>query len=142
MGRRRFLFGAWVVSLIATATSLYWSDILGWLPCDLCWYERICMYPLVVILGIGVFARKSDTFRIAITFPIVGLFISAYHYLMQIMPGVARTASCSSAVPCQIPDFVWFGWITPPLLAFLGFLCIGVCLALYRRSAAAASVYR
>lgn len=133
MKHRQFVIGAWIISLIATGTSLFWSDVLGWLPCDLCWYERICMYPLVILLGIGVFARKSDTFRTAIWFSLIGLPIAAYHYLIQIMPGLARTAVCSSVVPCQVPDFVWLNWITPPLLAFLGFAAITVCLLLYRR---------
>lgn len=133
---RRSLVLAWIISMLAMSTSLFWSMILGWLPCDLCWYERICMYPLALILGVGVFTRRAPTVRTALPLTIVGALLAAYHYLIQIMPSVAKTATCSAAVPCQIADFAWFGWITPPLLAFIGFVAIFVLLLMHRRRAA------
>lgn len=132
---RRALYIAWLIALVASATSLFWSMILGWLPCDLCWYERICMYPLALILGVGVFTRGAPTLRTALPFTVVGALLSVYHYLIQILPSFAKTATCSAAVPCQVADFAWFGWITPPLLAFAGFVVIFTLLLMHRRSA-------
>lgn len=119
--RRAVVLITWFVSLVGTGTSLYWSLVLGWIPCDLCWYERICMYPSFVILTIALLTRDSNVWRYVIALSGIGSIVALYHYLLQVVPALSNTISCSSPVPCQFPEFDVFGWITPPLFAFLAF---------------------
>ncbi|MCL6633099.1 MAG: disulfide bond formation protein B [Alicyclobacillus herbarius] len=111
------------VSLLASLISLYWSLGLGWLPCDLCWYERICMYPIALI-SLVAFLCRIPSRPYTLTLAAVGSILSLYHYLLQVVPQLGASASCTSYVSCATPEFVIFGFITPPLLAFVAFLVI------------------
>ncbi len=110
-----------IISMIATSVSLYWSVWLGWIPCDLCWYERICMYPIALISIVSLIRRiPSRVYTLPLA--IIGLCISLYHYILQIVPTADHALVCTSSfVSCAVPEFDLFGFITPPLLAFLAF---------------------
>lgn len=77
------LIGAWGISLIATLGSLYFSEILKFIPCDLCWFQRIFMYPQVVLLGLAAIRKEYGIARYSLALSIIGGAISLYHYALQ-----------------------------------------------------------
>lgn len=119
-----YLYLAWVISMIATFGSLYFSEIRGFIPCELCWYQRILMYPLVFVLGIGAFYQDHKVKRIALPMAVIGWCISFYHYLVQMVPGFAEIKPCANGVPCNAKYIDWLGFITIPFLALTAFTII------------------
>ena len=119
---------AWVIATISMVTSLYYSEVAGFEACTFCWYERIAMYPQVIILGI---ASWRDDFKVkiyALPLAIIGMLISIYHYQLQLFPNQSAI-SCSSnasgsSIPCTGSWFLEFGFISIPFMAFTGFLLI------------------
>ena len=113
-----------IVSLVATLGSLYFSDIRGFEPCTLCWYQRILMYPIVLISGIALFQKNA---RIALTtavFATIGGGISLYHYGIQKLSFLGDSAPACGAVPCTGQYVNYLGFITIPFLALLAFALI------------------
>ena len=125
--RYRFYF-AWLTALIATLGSLYLSEIQGFIPCDLCWYQRILMYPLAIILGIAVYKGDRGIARYALPLAIIGGLISLYHNVEIWNPSIAGFVPCKSGIPCNRDYLNWFGFITIPLMALSAFLIIIACL--------------
>ncbi len=117
------LTAAWSVALLATAGSLYFSEVAHYTPCMLCWYQRIAMYPLVLILGIAIFRRDIGIRIYALPMAAVGAVISTYHWLLERIPELDYGA-CSSGVPCSQKWFEEFGFVTLPFLALIAFLLI------------------
>lgn len=110
----------------ATAGSLYFSQFLGWEPCLLCWYQRILMYPLAVIFGVGAFLKKDDVADYAMPLLIMGIGTSFYHYLVQVLDSF-ESAGCSAAqVSCDVKYMMDFDYITVPLMAFTVFTTVTV----------------
>lgn len=126
------LYGAWVVSLVATFGSLYFSEIKGFIPCELCWYQRIFMYPLILILGIGTFQNDSSVKKFVLPLALIGGSISLMHYLEQKIPGFGGIKPCVSGVPCSSQYINWLGFITIPLLALMAFVSITICMFLMK----------
>ncbi|MDH3271231.1 MAG: disulfide oxidoreductase [Gemmatimonadota bacterium] len=129
-GRQPFALAAfaWIVATIATLGSLYLSDGLGLEPCKLCWYQRIAMYPLVLVLGIALLRRDADVWKTAVPLALVGAGVSAYHVAVQFIPGV-ELASCSVTAPCSLRYFVSYGFVTIPVMAGAAFLLVAATLA-------------
>ena len=118
---------AWLVAGVATLGSLYYSEIADFVPCRLCWFQRICMYPLAVILLVGLLLRDRRVRYYAAPFVVVGAPISLYHWLME--RGVfSESSSCSATVPCAVPWFEELGYVTLAFMAMSGFLLIGTLL--------------
>jgi disulfide bond formation protein DsbB len=111
------------VALTATAGSLYLSEVAGFVPCTLCWYQRIAMYPLVLVLGIAAWRRDLGIRRYVVPVAGIGAAISAYHVLLQRLPGLP-SGGCSLGVPCSAIDVERFGFVTIPLMALIAFLAI------------------
>ncbi|MDZ5474174.1 disulfide oxidoreductase [Bacillus sp. 31A1R] len=118
------LYLAWLVSVTATLGSLYFSEIRGFIPCELCWYQRILMYPLALILGIGTFQNDPSVRRFVLPMASVGWSISFYHYLLQKVPGLIDIKPCVNGVPCNAQYINWLGFITIPFLALTAFTLI------------------
>ena len=115
---------AWVVAAIATLSSLYLSEIAGLIPCQLCWFQRIAMYPLILLLGIA--ALREDVYvakRYLVWFPLVGACISTYHYQLERFPS-QPTLSCGLEAPCSIPVVDVWGFASVPFMALAAFLLI------------------
>ena len=129
------LFAAWAISLIATLGSLYFSEILLFIPCELCWYQRILMYPLVIILGVAAVKKDGNIPLYALPFTILGIIVSSYHYLIQKVPFFAENSIECGVVPCTGQYINWLGFITIPFLAFIGFICITVLLFFIKKIA-------
>ncbi|MBD7985839.1 disulfide bond formation protein B [Sporosarcina sp. Sa2YVA2] len=112
------------ISLIATFGSLYFSEIRGYEPCTLCWYQRILMYPVVLISGIALFQKNA---RIALTtaiFSVIGGSISLYHYGIQKLSFLQENAPACGAVPCTGQYVNYLGFITIPFMALIAFVLI------------------
>ncbi|MFT4283139.1 MAG: disulfide bond formation protein B [Candidatus Woesearchaeota archaeon] len=110
------------VALGATLGSLYYSEILSFNPCLLCWYQRIFMYPLVILLGVDLFL-KEKTRKSTIILSVIGALIALYHYIVQL----SSVFSCNvGGVDCAIRYTFGFGYITIPVMAFTAFLLIAM----------------
>ena len=88
---------------MTTLGSLYYSEHAGFVPCELCWYQRIVMYPLVIVLGVGVVAARPAGLDTALVFVVIGAPLSLYHWLVERVPAFAESSSCSVVVPCTAP---------------------------------------
>ncbi len=119
-------FIAWFTSVLATLGSLYFSEIQGFIPCELCWYQRILMYPLIVILGIGFYKKDRNSAYYALPLSIIGMGVSFVHYLHQKTDFFKQAIQCTQGVPCSGQYINWLGFITIPFLAFMAFLMITV----------------
>ena len=128
------LYAAWVVSVIATLGSLYFSEIKEYIPCELCWFQRIFMYPLAIILGIAAFENDKKLTKYVLPLSVIGGFISLYHYLVQKVPGFASIKPCVQGVPCNSQYINWFGFITIPFLALIAFTLISIFMIVLIRS--------
>lgn len=127
-----FLYVAWLVSVVATLGSLYFSEIRGFVPCELCWYQRILMYPLTIILGIAIFRNDLKIKIYVLPMTIIGLSISIFHYLEQKVPGFAAIKPCVNGVPCTTEYINWLGFVTIPFLAGAAFILITIAMLLIR----------
>lgn len=118
-------------ALVATLGSLYFSEIRLLIPCTLCWYQRILMYPLILIILVGIIKQDEYLPSYVLPFSIIGLAVSTYHYFIQL--GIlGDTASCSG-VACSVRYVNYFGFVTIPFLALVAFAVItGVMLATRR----------
>jgi disulfide bond formation protein DsbB len=119
---------AWLVALTATLGSLYFSEVRQFVPCTLCWYQRILMYPLVVILGVAAWRRDRGAVAYALPLSLLGLVVAGYHVLDQKVPGFGFPGACASGVPCDVAYVAYLGFITIPVLAATAFLIISVLL--------------
>lgn len=128
------LYFAWLVAVIATLGSLFFSEIKGFIPCELCWYQRILMYPLVLILGIGTFQNDWSVRKFVLPLAVIGWCISFYHYLLQKVPGLTPIKPCLQGIPCNMQYINWFGFITIPFLALTAFSLIIVSMVLCKYS--------
>jgi disulfide bond formation protein DsbB len=120
---------AFAAALAATLGSLYYSEVAGFVPCTLCWYQRILMYPLTVITLVGILKHDDGLPEYVLPFSIIGVGVSSYHYLMQ-AGVVGHSAACTVGVPCDLRWVNYFGFLTIPLLALTAFVIITVAMAL------------
>jgi disulfide bond formation protein DsbB len=125
---------AFTPALLATLGSLYFSEIAHYAPCTLCWYQRIAMYPLVLLLGIAAWRRDLGIRVYAIPLATIGALISVYHYLLEWFPDLDAGA-CTVGIPCTQVWFRQFGFISMPLLALIAFLLVIASLLLAHRGA-------
>ena len=117
------LWLAWLAALIATLGSLYYSEVVGFEPCRLCWYQRIAMYPLAVILGIAAVTGDRRVRRYVLPLAVIGGAISTYHYLLQWFPTL-ETGACSTDVPCTAFYVRQLGFVSIPFMALSAFALI------------------
>jgi disulfide bond formation protein DsbB len=101
-------------------------------PCSLCWYQRICLFPLPIILGVGIMLRDRNLVRYAAPLVVAGLGLAVYHNLIYYGIVSEALSPCTQGVPCNSRQIEWLGFITIPLLALFAFLGIGVCLMKHR----------
>ncbi|MDA5108584.1 MULTISPECIES: disulfide oxidoreductase [Brevibacillus] len=127
------LFGSWVVSLIATAGSLFFSEVMKYIPCELCWFQRIFMYPLVILLGVAAAKKDYRMSSYALILSVIGGCISLYHYLIQKVPALNDLGTACGIIPCNTDYINWLGFITIPFLALVAFIMIAVLQVFIRR---------
>ena len=129
-----YLTVAFFIALTSMMGSLYFSEIQKYLPCVLCWYQRICMFPLVVILGVALWRNQKGAEYTALPFSIVGLGIAAYHSYIYWLANFSSQAG-SYVSPCSLTGescttryIELFGFVSIPLLSFFAFAGITGCL--------------
>jgi len=118
------LFFAWIIALIATLGSLFASEIQHFPVCILCWYQRICIYPLVILLGMAAYREDNRIVPYVLPFPVIGFCLATYQYLEQMIPGFAPIRVCTSEIPCDTIHFKIAGFVTLPLLSILASVLI------------------
>ena len=131
--RQWTLFIAWLIALLSLLVTLYASDVLAIPICHLCWYQRICIYPLVVILGIATFRNDGNIAIYAIPLAALGLVFAAYQYLQQMIPNFAPINVCGTGADCSAVHLKLLGFITYPFLSILACVSIIILLAFAKR---------
>lgn len=111
-----------VIAVAATSSSLYYSEVVGFLPCEFCWFQRIMMYPLAALLVTALVTRSRLDARYIVVLATIGLGLSIYHYQLQLFPEQARV--CSGPVSCSGRYVDEFGFVTIPFMAGCAFLSI------------------
>nr|WP_302084059.1 disulfide bond formation protein B [Salinibaculum sp. KK48] len=115
----RVVFGvAGCIAVVATLGSLSYSNVLGFFPCELCWFQRIFMYPLVPLLGYAAYMRSRELAPLILAYTLPGAAIAAYHSYIQLAP----SASCGS-LACSTVN-IRILWLSIPNQALLAFLLI------------------
>lgn len=120
------LWLALVPAIVAMGGSLYFSEVADYVPCSLCWYQRIAMYPLAVILTIAAVRRRPDVIWYGLPLAVIGACVSVVHLWEENFsdgPGF-----CSVGVPCSFKYVDEFGFVTIPFMALCAFLLVGVLL--------------
>ena len=120
---------AWVAATLATVGSLYLSEGAGLAPCEFCWYQRIAMYPLVVVLGVALLRGDWSAWRYGLPLSVAGLIVAGYHIALQLQPAL-EIKECSTAVPCTVVYFRVYGFISVPVLAISVFGLVTAILAI------------
>lgn len=122
---------AWAVATTCTLGSLYMSEVRHFTPCVLCWYQRICMYPLVVILAVAAIRRDRGIWRYALPLALIGAAISTFHYLHERFPDTVST-SCDLTASCSTL-WIWeLHFLSIPGMAWVGFVLISTLLLIAR----------
>lgn len=116
----------WIISLVATLGSLYFSEIRGYVPCELCWIQRIFMYPLVIITFIAYIQKNAKIALTTAIFSCIGGCISLYHYGLQKVDFLADSAPACGQVSCTGQYINWLNFITIPFLALVAFILIAI----------------
>lgn len=124
---------AWIIALVATVGSLFFSEVMNLPPCVLCWYQRIAMYPLVLIIGIGIITRDSRMKSYALPLCLIGLAVSIYHNLLYYGIIPESITPCTQGISCTSRQIEWLGFITIPLMALAAFVSIALCLLFYKK---------
>ena len=128
-------YAAWVAALAGSLGSLFFGEVMGLPPCTLCWYQRICMYPLVAVIGAGILLRDPRLGWYALPLALAGLAIAVYHNLLYYGVIPERLAPCTEGVSCTTRQIEWLGFVTIPGMALAGFAAITACLLLHARHA-------
>jgi disulfide bond formation protein DsbB len=123
---------AWTLALVATVGSLFFSEVMQLPPCVLCWYQRIAMYPLVLIIGIGIISKDVRMKIYALPLCLVGLAISVYHNLLYYGIIPESIVPCQQGISCTSRQIEWLGFITIPLMSLTAFILITICLFLHK----------
>ena len=126
-----YLYLAWIQAVAATAGSLFFSEIMQLPPCVLCWYQRIAMYPLVIVLGIGILYKDTKAAVYGLPLAVMGLGIAMYHNLLYYHIIPESIAPCTTGISCTTRQIEWAGFITIPFLSLLAFVSISTCLLIY-----------
>jgi len=119
-----FVFMAWLVASVSTLGALFLGEVMGYTPCMLCWYQRICMFPLVLILAAGLFPFDRRVVRYALPLALAGWLLAIFHWAVASGLVPERVTPCSQGVPCSVEQVTWFGFLTLPMLSVLAFSVI------------------
>jgi len=127
------LFLCWLVSAVSALGSLFFSHVMGFVPCVLCWYQRICLFALVLVLAVGLFPFDKKVVKFAMPLALTGLLIAAYHNLLYAGIIPKSIQPCASGVSCTEKYIEIFGFISIPMLALASFATIAALLIILKR---------
>lgn len=131
---KTFLYVSWIVAITSVLGSLYFSEIMHFPPCILCWYQRIFMYPLAILIPIGIIKKDKNLAYYVLPLTIIGGLFAIYHNLLywNIIP--ESFTPCAAGISCTTKFIEWFGFVTIPFLSLCSFLAIAICMKLYLKS--------
>jgi disulfide bond formation protein DsbB len=124
------VFAAWLIASASTLGALFFGEVMKLPPCSLCWYQRIFMFPMMLVLPFGLFPFDRNVVRSMLPLAGVGGLIATLHVLLVAGIVPERVAPCRQGVPCSETVIEWFGFVTIPLLSFLAFASIATLLIL------------
>jgi disulfide bond formation protein DsbB len=124
----KLVFACWLVAASSTLIALFFSEVMNLAPCVLCWYQRVFIFPLVLLLPIGLFPFDPKIVRYALPLSAVGWSIAFFHVLLTygLIPESIRP--CTQGVPCALNQIEWFGFVSIPLLSLVAFSFINALL--------------
>ena len=111
------------IAAVATGGSLLLSEVAGYVPCTLCWYQRIAMYPLVVVVGVAALRRDRAVWHTVLPLTAIGATISTWHIAIERVPSLGGDV-CDPAAPCALRWVEEFGFLTLPTMALIAFAAI------------------
>jgi len=124
----KLIFVSWLIAMLATLGSLFFSEIMGLMPCELCWYQRIFIYPLAVILLIGLHPLDTHVVRYALPLAVIGLLFTAYHSLLFYGLIPESLQPCRQGISCTDDNMILIGFLPIPLLSLAAFAVITILL--------------
>jgi len=122
---------AFLIVVFATLGSLFYSDIAGFAPCNLCWFARILMYPLVVVFGVELFQKKEAAHVSGLIFSGIGVVLSLYQYLAQTLSIPLNCGAEETGASCSEIFFTFFGYVTIPMMTLTAFVLIFMLMILH-----------
>ena len=128
------LFVGWLLAVVSTVGSLFFSEVMDYVPCVLCWYQRIPMYALAVILGIALVTQDVNVVKYAQPLALIGVALAAFHCLLYLGYVPKGIQPCSQDIPCSEVKLQVWGFLTIPLMSLAAFLAIVFVLFLLKRS--------
>jgi disulfide bond formation protein DsbB len=127
------LFLCWLIVSVSAMGSLFFSYVMEFAPCVLCWYQRIFLFPLVIILAVGLFPFDKSVVQYALPLAIVGWLTAAYHNLLYVGIIPESIQPCSQGVSCTEEYIKLFGFLSIPMLSLLSFSTIIALLIILKR---------
>ncbi len=127
------LFIAWFLASVSVTGSVFFSYVLEFEPCVLCWYQRICLFPLVFILAAGLFPFDKSVVKYSLPLASAGALTALYHTLLYAGIIPENIQPCSKGVSCTEKYIELFGFVSIPMLSFLSFLTIVAILIILKR---------
>ena len=124
---------AFIVANVATLGSLFFSVVMNFVPCNMCWYQRIFMYPLVLIFLTNLLYPDDKVLKYSLPLVLIGLLLSIYHNLLMFGIIPESAVPCAQGVACSTEYISWLGFITIPFLSFVAFSLIFIALYFYKR---------
>jgi disulfide bond formation protein DsbB len=126
----QLVFAAWLIAAVSTLGALFFGEVMRVPTCVLCWYQRIFMFPLALILPLGLFPFDRRVVRYALPLAAIGGLIAVYHVLLVAGVVPEDMQPCTQGVPCKEQVIVWLGFLTIPLMAAMAFAAIVILLGL------------
>lgn len=121
MTHRQYYFSIFIVALFATLGSLFFSEVMNFTPCTLCWYQRIFMYPIAILYGLAIYRDESIIQAYGFFFSVLGWLFALYHLLVYWGLVPQEIIPCSEESSCTTTYIQWLGFITIPMLSFAAF---------------------
>jgi disulfide bond formation protein DsbB len=122
------VFVCWLIAMSSTLGALFFSEVMKLPPCVLCWYQRIFIFPLALLLPFGLFPFDPKIVRYALPLSVVGWLIAFFHVLLTYGLIPERVTPCTQGVPCALNQIEWFGFVSIPLLSLVAFSVINALL--------------
>jgi disulfide bond formation protein DsbB len=122
------VFACWLIATSSTLGALFFSEVMDLPPCVLCWYQRMFIFPLVLLLPAGLFPFDPKIVRYALPLSVVGWSIAFFHVLLTYGLIPENIRPCTLGVPCALNQIEWFGFVSIPLLSLVAFSVINALL--------------
>ncbi len=124
---------AWTIALFSLIGSLYFSEVLGFAPCILCWFQRVAIYPLVLLIPVGILLKDKKLASYILPLSVAGLLVSIYQNLLYYKVIPEAFAPCKIGVSCTTKYVEYFGFLTIPLLSLLSLIAITILMVIYKK---------